>query len=542
MAFSVRIAIRVLTIGGCIGAMIAIAPSVASAGTYPMYQCRDASGRQAPVSSAWTLVQIPGGFFYNTCSAGGTFGIRQTPSGATGNDGGTALRLYVPASRPNVAIARVVTGLMIAPKTGNGYSHGSVTLWSAGQEIDEQLLPDWDTGWVDRLSGPFTGPRSAQGPMGGDTPSGSRDLQILTNCFSSCTFSPPESVQIHQATVTLREDVAPLIGALGGSLLAGVPRAGRQTLRFDASDSDSGVRSVTALVDQTPVATDDLTGTCEYADFNACPASVRGRELSFDVSRFRIGEHTLAVVGQDAAGNNTAQEVGTFNVGAGPGAAGRGAVNGRNASDKATLTARIGRRRSQITNYGHRVVVRGRLVNEEKHPIEGARIDVLRRTLVRGSAMRAIKQVQTGADGRWRMSLTARLPSSRLRFAYRSHENDAVDAARAEVTLRVRAHVRLTITRHTVPAFGVIRLRGRVAGAPAPPRGKLVELRARANGSRHWIPFRSVRTGRRGRFAVDYRLREGYRNVTYEFQALARADAGYPYATGRSSVQRVRVR
>jgi hypothetical protein len=521
---------------------MAAAPVPAVAGTYPMYQCRDASGRQAPVTSAWTLVQAPGGFFYNTCSAGGSFGIRQTPSGATGNDGGSALRLYVPSSRPNVTITRVVTGLLIAPKTGNGYSHGSVTVWSAAQEIDEQLLPDWDAGWVDRLSGPFTGSRSAQGPMGGDTPSGSRDLQILTNCFSSCTFSPPESVQIHQALLTLREDAAPMIGGFAGSLLAGVPRSGRQTLRFDASDTDSGVRVVTALVDQAPVASDDLTPTCSYADFNACPSSVRGHDLSFDVGRFGIGEHSLAVVAEDAAGNRSAQEVGTFTVGAVPGAVGRGAANGRNASDEATLTARFGRRKLVTTNYGRRVVMRGRLVDEKKAPIAGARIDVFRRTLVHGTTMRVIRHVQTRSDGRWSMSLTARLPSSRLRFAYRSHENDAVDAARAELTVRVRARVRLTVLRHTVQPFGVIRLRGLVAAAPRPPRGKLVELRARTKGTRRWILFRSVRTDRRGRFRVDYHLKKGYRNVTYEFEALARTDTGFPYATGRSRVQRVRVR
>jgi hypothetical protein len=540
MAFSVRTAIKALTIAGSIGATSVLAPA-ALAGTYPMYQCRDATWRQAAVSSAWAFLPAPSGTFYNDCPAAGTFGIRQTPSGSTGNDGGSALRLDVPPSHPNVTIAGVLLRLMVAPKTGNGYSHGAVSVWSAGQDIDDQLLPDWNTGWVDRLSGTFTGPHSVQGPMGADVPSGARDVEIATRCFSTCTFSPAESVQIHQAALTLREDVPAIVGGFAGSLLAGVPRAGRQTLRFDASDADSGVRLVTALVDQEPVASDDLTAACAYDDFDACPSSVRGHDLAFDVSRFGVGEHALTLVAEDAAGNRSAQEVGTFIVGAVPGAAGRGALNGRNASDNASLTARIRRRRSATTSYGHRVLMSGRLVDEERRPISGARIDVLRRTLVRGSSMRAIDHVQTASDGRWRMSLAARVPSSRLRFAYRSHENDAVDAARAELTLRVRARVRLIAVRHTVRPFGVIKLRGLVAGAPR-PRGKLVELRARARGARRWIQFRSARTDRGGRFAVDYRLRKGYRNVTYEFEALARSDTGYPYATGRSTVQRVRVR
>jgi hypothetical protein len=542
MTLSGRIAIQTLASAACIGAAVAAAPNAAVAGTYPMYQCRDASWRVAPVSSAWSFLPLPRGYFYNTCSASGTFGIRQTPSGDTGNNGGSALQLNVPASRPNVSIARAVLALMIAPKTGNGYSHGTIAVWSAGQEIDEQSLPDWNTGWIDRLSGAFAGPRSAAGPMGGDTPSGARDLGIGTSCFSSCTFSPPDSVQIHQAMLTLREDVAPIFGGFGGTVLTGTPRAGRQTLRYDATDADSGVRMVTALVDQSPVASDDLSGACSYADFNACPSAVRGRDISFDVSRFGIGQHTLAVVADDAAGNRSVQEVGSFDVGAVPGAAGRGAINGRNGSDKASLTARIGGRRSATTDYGSRVVIRGRLVSDDKQPIDGASIDVLRRTIVRGSAMRLVDRVQTGSDGRWRIVLTTRLPSSRLRFAYRSHENDAVDAARADVTLKVRARVRLTVLRHTVRPFGVIELRGRVAGSPRPPHGKLVELRARAKGTRRWIQFRSVRTDGRGRFRVSYRLQKGYRNVTYEFQALARTDPGYPYTTGRSNIERVLVR
>src|SRR4051794_35779916 len=85
-----------------------------------MYQCRHPPWRHAPVSSAWAFLSAPSGTFYNDCPAAGTFGIRQTPSGSTGNDGGSALRLDVPPSHPNVTIAGVQLRLMVAPKTGNG--------------------------------------------------------------------------------------------------------------------------------------------------------------------------------------------------------------------------------------------------------------------------------------------------------------------------------------------------------------------------------------------------------------------------------------
>jgi hypothetical protein len=540
MALRHRSRITIVTCALCLLVSMALT-RVASAGVYPMYQCRAVGGHPAPVSAAWRVDPRPNGYGYNSCSSGGSFGIVQAPSGQTGNNGGSALVVTVPQSRANVSIDRAVFGLVISPKTGDGYSHGAVSVWSPGEELDTQLLPDFNTGWIDRATGPFTGSHSPTGPMGSDLPNGAREVAVTTNCFSSCTFNPPESVQIHQAVLTLREDAAPAAGAFAGTLLTGTPRAGRQTLRYDASDADSGVRTVTALVDDAPAATDDLGGSCDYVDFNACPTSVRGRELAFDVSRFGLGEHRLAVVVQDAAGNAITQELGSFVVGTAPGSVERGALNGRNATDVAKLTARIGRRRSTTTDYGRRVVVRGRLVNDAGLPIIGARVDVLRQTLLRGAATRTFDQARTGSDGRYRASLPAYMPSSRLRLAYRSHLNDAVEAAHATVTLRVRARVILRVVRHTVAPFGVIRLRGRLVGAPLPARGKVIELRARAKSTRTWLPFRSVRTDRRGRFRTDYRLRQGYRNVTYEFEALARADGGYPYATGRSAPQRVRV-
>jgi hypothetical protein len=43
-------------------------------------------------------------------------------------------------------------------------------------------------------------------------------------------------------------------------------------------------------------------------------------------------------------------------------------------------------------------------------------------------------------------------------------------------------------------------------------------------------------------FRTDYRLRRGFRDITYEFQALAREEAAYPYAAGTSATKAVRVR
>ena len=73
---------------------------------------------------------------------------------------------------------------------------------------------------------------------------------------------------------------------------------------------------------------------------------------------------------------------------------------------------------------------------------------------------------------------------------------------------------------------------------PASGLGKIVTLQARERG--RWRDFQSART-RRGRFSARYRFSSTARGI-FPIRAVARADAAYPYATGRSRTVRVRVR
>jgi hypothetical protein len=89
-----------------------------------------------------------------------------------------------------------------------------------------------------------------------------------------------------------------------------------------------------------------------------------------------------------------------------------------------------------------------------------------------------------------------------------------------------------------VHAGQAIRMSGRLRDAPAGGLGKLVTLQARERG--RWRDFQSARTRRAGRFSARYRFSRGARG-TFPIRAVARADASYPYATGRSRAVRVRV-
>ena len=111
-------------------------------------------------------------------------------------------------------------------------------------------------------------------------------------------------------------------------------------------------------------------------------------------------------------------------------------------------------------------------------------------------------------------------------------------AAAARARLAVRAGVRLRIRPRLVRAGHSIQLRGRLRAAPSTRLGKVVTFQARERG--RWRDFKSVRTGRRGRFHGRYRF-SSRASGTFPIRAVALADASYPYATGRSRAVRVRV-
>jgi hypothetical protein len=80
---------------------------------------------------------------------------------------------------------------------------------------------------------------------------------------------------------------------------------------------------------------------------------------------------------------------------------------------------------------------------------------------------------------------------------------------------------------------------GRLHAAPARGLGKVVTMQARERG--RWRDFESARSRRGGRFSARYRFSRGARG-TFPIRAVVRAEASYPYATGRSRAVRVRVR
>jgi hypothetical protein len=144
----------------------------------------------------------------------------------------------------------------------------------------------------------------------------------------------------------------------------------------------------------------------------------------------------------------------------------------------------------------------------------------------------------TGADGSARVPLEPG-PSREVLIEYRARHGDERAAAVAVVRLNVRAGVTLRVRPRRLRSGRRIRLSGRLRAAPATGLGKVVTLQAHERG--RWRDFKSARTRRAGRFVAHYRFSRDA-SGTFPIRAVARADASYPYATGRSRTLRVRVR
>jgi hypothetical protein len=209
-------------------------------------------------------------------------------------------------------------------------------------------------------------------------------------------------------------------------------------------------------------------------------------------------------------------------------------ANGAPASEGAKLTARLGHER---VSFGHRTIARAALADEAGRPIVNAALQVLTRELRAGAEWQVLPEIRTGADGRAAVKLAAG-PSRRIRIAYRAHVGDAKAVTVGKLRLDVRAGVTLKVRPKHVRSGHSIRLTGRLKAVPATRLGKVITLQARERG--RWRDFKSARTGKGGRFKARYRFSSGARG-TFPIRAVARADASYPYATGRSKAVRVRV-
>jgi hypothetical protein len=426
------------------------------------------------------------------------------------------------------------------------------------------------------------------------------NLYVNASCGGLQTYKCPSGkgdsngyaavVYLYAADLVLEQSSQPTVSNLEGELATATTLTGTADLALHAEDAGSGVYQAVFTVDGAETGRtvlDENGGRCHdvgqttdglpaFLYLQPCPPSLNA-DLPFDTTALTDGTHHLVVTVTNAAGNSTValdrkitvanhplvssppQQTPTqqqpSSEGQGPATVAKndpspqinpipqtGSDNGTNASVGATLQVRwdLTAHQSLIGAYGHSQTVVGRLAAPDGAAIGSAAVQVLSTPTFQGAPTHALATVLTAADGSFRVRLPAATPSSRLTFAYSSHSGQLAPDVTATLELSVAARMTLRVTPRTSHAGGTIRFAGTLLGSPLPPGGKQLVLEARTtHGS--WRQFEVLTTATHGRYRASYRFRLAG-PITYEFRAVSRREADFPYATGTSNVVRVHER
>jgi hypothetical protein len=522
--------VAVLTVLTTVAAMLAA--TGARAGTYPMYQCGRASSAVAPGWSVYSFTTVASTVLSNTCANGGAIGDyvfsggqpgAVTENGSSGSEVGLALN--VPAGAPGVTIKSITAQAIVSPVTGDDAWLGFA---SAGQ-----ALP----GGVEL---PYGASSDYTANEQWTLPQGARDFEAYVNCSTdrsspTCNFNDSTHVPaLNDIALTLADSVPPTVGHVSGTLAgaaaAGATVSGNQTLAFDASDANSGVRSATLTLTPegagAPYSTTiDYGPECAYDSWNACPLTQDASTFTLDTSVLAQDTYAVDLTASDAAGNDVSDYLGTVTTKNVPHIANGSLCAGAQLS----LTVN-GKAKLRPVRYGRRVLVRGRL-HCGATPIPGAVV------ALSGQGVGGL--LATDADGAFSYTVPAG-PSRALTFNYFAYSDATSPAASAEVEISVYPAISLHITPRQTHNGATITWRGRVAGGPYPAGG--LTLLVQVKVGRRWETFDQLQT-HNGRFAYRYTFLRTTSPTTYKFRVglPVSGAAGYDFLSADSRTVSVTV-
>jgi hypothetical protein len=539
-------------------ACLLAAPSLASAGTYPMHQCAPGTPAVSPGWSVFGVNTNTSSVLWNTCSTGGAIGdsvASNEQAGAVTENGHmgsqVGLQIDVPGSAPDVTIDSITAEVIGSSVTG-------------------------DDAWLGFTSGGQALPGAVELPYGGGSnytaseswtlPQGARDFEANVTCSTddsspTCYFADSIAVPaLSDITLTLIDNTPPAVTSVSGALASAAAAkstvAGSQLLNFTGADADSGVRSaVLTLSPQGGGApythTFDFSSQCSYDAWNACPLTQTVSGFAVNTSSLKDDSYAVSLAVTDAAGNVASDSLGTITT-AGPPSIGvnggsiNGALrppapahiaNGDPCAGEALELAVNGKSKPPTVLYGKSVTVRG-VLHCGAVPIRGARIAI---STIGGPASAAIDtSAQTALDGSFSYSVPTG-PDRELRFSYTAYSDDPGPAATATTAIVIRPRVTLKITPHRTSNRHTIYWRGTVTGGPYPVQG--VTLDVEVQEGRSWKVFDQVVTNSKGQYRYSYRFHSTEESTTYTFRVTLpdTGAQGYPYTHGASNTDRVHV-
>ncbi len=568
----------------------------AQAGEYHVYSCRMPDGEVAPTDGWSGSASGASAHAEDHCAKGGA--LSAALDGGVSHTVGTDVATWT-FSSPSSEIVKKMTLWRSGDAEGGSALNATYQFWIAGPTQPEVFDECLYALGCSKVRGEPEEPMSLSNILGVPAKNLGEHLYVNASCGGLQTYKCPSGkgdsngyaavVYLYAADLTLEQSSQPTVSNVEGELATAATLSGAVDLAFHAEDAGSGVYQAVVSVDGAEagrVLLDENGGHCRnvaqttdglpaFLYLQPCRPSLSA-DLPFDTTTLADGAHHLVVSVTDAAGNATValdRKIEVLNhppvppapqqpvtpsqpspEGQQPAGAAKNdpspqtnqtpqlqGVNGSHASVGATLQVRWSAtaHATLAAAYGHAQTVVGRLAAPDGSPIGGASIEVLCTPAFQGASTRTLS-TRTAPDGGFRMRLPASIPSSRITFAYSSHPGQPLPDVTATLALAVPAHLTLRVAPRTSHVGGAIAFSGRLAGAPLPPGGKQLVLEARTL-SGPWRQFQVLSTAPRGRYRARYRFRLAG-PITYEFRAVSRQEADFPYATGASNVVRVRER
>jgi hypothetical protein len=421
-------------------------------------------------------------------------------------------------------------------------------------------------------------------------------LYVNTSCGGLQSYKCPSSkgdangyaavVYLYAADLTLEQTTQPKVSEVEGELATATTLSGTDDLSFLAEDGGSGVYRAVFTVDGKEVASTVLSsngGRCQnvaqttdglpaFLYLQPCPESLRA-DVPFDTTTLTDGSHHLVVSVTNAAGNSTVAldrnvtvkndtkgvEVPTTPSPEGqqpqsteqhaqplqitPDVMSTAPVptvlpqnNGTNATQAAGLRVRwsVTAKAGLAGRYGRAETVSGGLMTPAGTPIGGAVVQVFDTPSYERAPTRTLGTARTAANGVFSFRVPASTPSARLTFAYSAQLGAPAPSVTALLQLTVPASLSLKVTPRTTQEGGRIVFSGKLRGAPLPPGGKQLVLEARTLMG-PWRQFQTLSTGLGGSYRASYRFRLAG-PIDYQFRAVSRQEADFPYGEGASNV------
>jgi hypothetical protein len=575
---------------------LAAGPAGAQAGEYHVYGCRMPDGQVAPTDGWSKTTSGVSVIAEDKCSKGGA--LVAALGDGVGYVVGTAIATWTFSAPPNEPVKKM-TLWRAGDVEGGAAANATYEFWLAGPTQPETFGSCvYVSGCIKTVGEPEM-PLSVSNLQPVPITNLGEQLYVNVSCGGLSTYKCPSGkgdpngyaavVYLYASDLVLSQSSQPTITNVEGELATASTLSDTADLSLHASDSGSGVYQAVFTVDGSEVARTVLGengGHCRdvgqttdglpaFLYLQPCSPSL-SVDLPFDTTTLSDGPHHLLVSVTNASGNSTValdRKVTVSNhpstapppqspapsqpssPGQGPAITGKNEqqsqtnplpqldlANGSPASAGATLHVRwLTTARASLTGrYSRAQTVLGRLLSPAGAPIAGASIQLLSTPSLQGAHSHALTTLRTAANGSFRVRLPSATPSTRLTFAYSSHLSQVAPDVTATLALVVPARLTLRVTPHTSHIGGTIAFTGTLLGSPLPHGGKQLVLEARAIGG-HWRQFHVLSTAAHGRFRSTYRFRLAG-PIAYEFRAVSRREADFPYGTGTSNLVRVRER